>query len=660
MTSAVNSSVSVSAASSSSSGSQSTRESKLSAIRWSGNKDCYTTAVNVDECDKRRRGLGCWEFELTTDISPSPKLGSRFYRFHLTPSQIVSVRLDYDLNTTTETTIWHWFALSDRPLTMLVSTQFVGDEIDRHEVLQLSKPSRYPEFVRCSTPNWYTCTPSGRVRLTLRELRPSTFVGSTRDSIRLSASHLWRAVTQPRYVDRWIRTADGLVIGLHRLVLDRSSFFNALDRWPTSSSNTMSTIQTTSSPATTSTVAPVTILSSISSSSASKTSSSASTPAVPLDSALDREMESSSIIPESIEALPLLLALKAFYCGPDDVWTPQGRTPPSTIRHFRIWAQVYRVLHKYLVEDLVDAAAALLASIATPALYPILDELDMETSHPLLKAKLLELSSVHAAAVYAARRAAPSSSISIHAGSKRKRADAKAKPTTLISPPINASSSSSSSSLSTSLDSKTVSIVDSATVTSESKRSDWTTVDWATVEPADYDRWIQSFLDDDGLLPSTASSTTSVATNTTTTPSMTTAAVSTKDSQSGTSKDPIDADPPIHSSSDDDVDSDDGGGDDDEHDADKSSSSNKRARSDSTFTVLVKTITGKTVTLSNIYSNDTVLDLQHSIQLQEGTPVDQQRLIYQNKKLCHPELTLSSYGIGSGSVLHMIGGLRGS
>ena len=658
MTSAVNSSVSVSAASSSSSGSQSTRESKLSAIRWSGNKDCYTTAVNVDECDKRRRGLGCWEFELTTDISPSPKLGSRFYRFHLTPSQIVSVRLDYDLNTTTETTIWHWFALSDRPLTMLVSTQFVGDEIDRHEVLQLSKPSRYPEFVRCSTPNWYTCTPSGRVRLTLRELRPSTFVGSTRDSIRLSASHLWRAVTQPRYVDRWIRTADGLVIGLHRLVLDRSSFFNALDRWPTSSSNTMSTIQTTSSPATTSTVAPVTILSSISSSSASKTSSSASTPAVPLDSALDREMESSSIIPESIEALPLLLALKAFYCGPDDAWTPQGRTPPSTIRHFRIWAQVYRVLHKYLVEDLVDAAAALLASIATPALYPILDELDMETSHPLLKAKLLELSSVHAAAVYAARRAIQESD-SIHAGSKRKRME----PTGAASHSINASSSS--------LDSKTISIAGSATVTSESKRADWTTVDWATVEPAHYDRWIQSFLDDDGLLSSSSSSsqsasssTTSVATNTTTaTHSATAAAVSTKDSKSGTSKDPIDADPLTHSSGDGDGDAGDGDagdGDDDEHDADKSSSSNKRARSDSTFTVLVKTITGKTVTLSNIYSNDTVLDLQHSIQLQEGTPVDQQRLIYQNKKLCHPELTLSSYGIGSGSVLHMIGGLRGS
>ncbi|KAL2691260.1 hypothetical protein Neosp_001641 [[Neocosmospora] mangrovei] len=68
---------------------------------------------------------------------------------------------------------------------------------------------------------------------------------------------------------------------------------------------------------------------------------------------------------------------------------------------------------------------------------------------------------------------------------------------------------------------------------------------------------------------------------------------------------------------------------------------------------------GKKVTLEQMSSADTVLNLKLRIQEQEGTSVDSQRIDFNGKKL-EDERTLSDYSIGKGETVRMVKQLSGA
>lgn len=84
----------------------------------------------------------------------------------------------------------------------------------------------------------------------------------------------------------------------------------------------------------------------------------------------------------------------------------------------------------------------------------------------------------------------------------------------------------------------------------------------------------------------------------------------------------------------------------------------RNVTTESTFSVCVKTMTGKQITLRGVWGGETIGSVKKRIQECEGIPPNQQRLIFESKQL-EDERCLQDYGIKEKSIVHLILRLRG-
>lgn len=84
---------------------------------------------------------------------------------------------------------------------------------------------------------------------------------------------------------------------------------------------------------------------------------------------------------------------------------------------------------------------------------------------------------------------------------------------------------------------------------------------------------------------------------------------------------------------------------------------NKPESNPNNFTIFVKTLTGKTISIPT-NKNSTILEIKYSILEKEGIPLDQQRVIFKGRQL-EDELSVNYYNINYKDTLHLVLGLRG-
>ncbi|KPI38448.1 Ubiquitin-60S ribosomal protein L40 [Cyphellophora attinorum] len=76
------------------------------------------------------------------------------------------------------------------------------------------------------------------------------------------------------------------------------------------------------------------------------------------------------------------------------------------------------------------------------------------------------------------------------------------------------------------------------------------------------------------------------------------------------------------------------------------------------YNIQVKTLTGRTISLSNVFTTTTILEVMQMIQDQEGIPPDQQRLIFRARQL-EQKRTLGACKIGADAIVRLVLRLRG-